>query len=456
MRSRDIEEVKAILRMSTHEYLDSLVKRTEIRSKEFRDSGNTKNSVFTDNELLLSLLYIACGRAGEAAFPLGRALANSPEDAQLIGSVLVELERDLPGNADVKFSLGLASFMLGRPEKAEPRFFGCIQLENAPLEQLLKLLESVEEPSPNHQMLVGEILIRMGRTGEGLEQVREYLKTPHAMVGQGSGEGRAGEFFTGEQDSRSFTFERLGLLPADFHANSEIAFMVAGIAAELGKIKEAVEELDNLSILNPESGRDIVYWTGENESIVSSAPAQKLLVKLYLALGDFGRAAVSARATAEMNPSLIGTLLQMAGDALEALPEADSTLLGLMAELHALNGNSESAGEIITRLEEKDTVDRNELFRLTGRILDKCGVTLDRVVSMVDLGLRGNDVAGALPWAHEFMRPNPDAHREFAGRIEALAGADGSEWKEIAALCDTLAQDDSFPGRSRYSRPGHT
>ncbi len=447
LRSRNIEEIRAILRISTPEYIESLVKRSEIRSKESRDSGNTKNSLYTDNELLLGLLYIACGRAGEAGFPLGRALANSPEDAQVIGSILVELERELPGSADVKFSLGLASFMLGRPEKAEPRFFQCIQLENAQFEPLLKLLESSEDPSPNQQMLVGEIMIRMGRIGEGLEMVRAYLKTPHAMVGQGSGEGRAGEFFTGEQDSRGFAFERLVTLPAGLRGKKEIAFMAAEIAADLDKIKEAVEELENLWAFDPACSRDIVYWIGENESVRESAPAQKLLVRLYLALGDFGRAAESARVTAEMNPSQIGSLLQLAQEALESLPEGDSTLLGMMAELHALNGDSESAGTIISRLEGKDSVDRNELFRLTGRILDKCGVTLDRVITMVDLGLRSGDVSGALPWALEFLRGNPDSHREFAGRVEALAGAGGSEWKHICSLCESMA------GEEQLSRP---
>jgi len=444
LRSRDIEEVRAILRISTPEYMDSLIKRSEIRSKECRDNGNTKNSLYTDNELFLGLLYISSGRAGEAGFPLGRALANSPEDATVIGSLLVELEREVPDSADVKFSLGLASVMLGRAEKSEPRFFQCIQLENAPLGPLLKLLDSIEEPSPNQQLLAGEIMIRMGKVDEGLNTIRVWLETPHATAGQGSGEGRSGEFYTGELDCRTLVFERLAGLPADLHGKAPVAFATAWMAAGLDRIKEAVEELDTLATLDPGRGPEIVEWIMNNESLASTAPGRRLLMKLHISARDFARAAESARVAAEINPAMTVTLIQMAAEALETIPEGDGDLLGLMAELYALNGDSEKAGQIISRLEERDSVDKGELFRLTGKILDKCGLTLDRVISMIDMGLRSGDVSGALPWALEFLRGNPEAQREFASRVEALAGADGTGWKEISALCDSMAKEEQL------------
>ena len=443
MRSRDIDSIRALLRTSPPEFVDGLVKKAETRSKGLRDRGDTKTSSFTDNEILLGLLYMSTDNSAEAPSPLGRALATSPENVQVVGELLLELERDLPENASVKFTLGLASFMLARPEKAETRFFQCIELSDPPLDPMLKLIDSSEEHSPAHFLLKGELLIRLGRLEEGIPLIRDFLEGKEDTL-SASAQPAPGEFYADEKDRLEMVMQRMSTLPEELMGHEELAFLAADTTASLDHVKESVELLESLFRLSPTSAPAIISMIEKNDTVARCAPAQKFLLTLNLSTDDFSKAASAARVAAEMNPTLIRALIETIKEKFDAEDGEDSTLLAAMAELHALAGDSESASGIIEELEKKNDIDKDELFRITGSILDKCGVTLDRVVSAIDLAMRGNDISSALPWAIEFFRNNPDAHREFASRLGAIVGEDEEAWNLLADLLDRMADEDQL------------
>ncbi|MBU8923466.1 MAG: hypothetical protein KOO63_16750 [Bacteroidales bacterium] len=441
MRSRDIESIRSLLRTSPSEFVTGLVKKAETRSKGLRDRGDTKTSSFTDNEILLGLLYMSTGNSAEASSPLGRALANSPESVQVVGELLLELERDLPGSASVKFTLGLASFMLGRPEKAEDRFFQCIELSDPPLDPLLKLIDSAEEHSPSHFLLKGELFVRLGRPDEGIPLIRDFLEGKEDAL-TASTQPKPGEFYSDEKDRLEMVMNRLSTLPEEMMGHEKLALLAADTAASLDHVKEAVELLETLFRLSPTSAPAIIVMIDENDTVARSGPAQRFMLTLKLATGNFNEAASAARIAAEMNPAIIRDLIETIKEKSDSEDGNNSALLAAMAELHALAGDSESATGIIEELEKKNDIEKDELFRITGSILDKCGVTLDRVVSAIDLAMRNGDISSALPWAIEFFRNNPDAHREFASRLGAIAGEDEDVWNLLADLLDSMASED--------------
>lgn len=438
MRSRDIDNIRDLIRTSPQEFVDGLLKKAETRSAGMRDRGDTKTSSFTDNEILLGLLYMSTGNSAEAPSPLGRALATSPENVQVVGELLLELERDLPENASIKFALGLASFMLARPEKAEKRFFQCVELSDPPLDSMLKLIDSSEEHSPAHFLLRGELLIRSERPEEGIPLIRDFLE------GKEDARLTSSESYPDEKDRREMVMSRVLTLPDEMMVHEELAFLAADTAASLERVKEAVELLETLFRLSPTSTPAIISIIEKNDAIANGVPAQKFLLTLNLSTGDFDKAASAARIAAGMNPTLIRALIEAIKEKSDAEGGENSTLLTSLAELHALAGDSESASEIIEALEKKNDIKKDELFRITDSILDKCGVTLDRVVSAIDLALRSNDISSALPWATEFFRNNPDDHREFASRLGAIVGENEEAWNLLAELLDRMAGEDQL------------
>ncbi|MCK4236186.1 MAG: hypothetical protein KAX38_03635, partial [Candidatus Krumholzibacteria bacterium] len=136
LREKNIEGIEDILRTSPESFINDLINRSETRSKGFSEEAHTITSGYADNELLLGLLYIQDKQFKKATEPLGNALNSSTDDARLIGSILLNLEREQPANADIKFYLGQVSVLLSHPDKAEARFFQCLDLDNPPLEKL--------------------------------------------------------------------------------------------------------------------------------------------------------------------------------------------------------------------------------------------------------------------------------------------------------------------------------
>ncbi len=444
LRSRNIEEIQTMLGLFSENFIDSLIKRSETRSEGSRENPGARTSQYTENELLLSLLYIAAGQSDKAVEPLGRALDNFPEDAQLFGSILIDLEHTLPENSDVQFHLGQVSTILSHQKKAETRFFQCIELDSPPLEKLLSLLESTEQPSENQQLLVGEILIRTGRESDGVTQIRNYIAETQDGWDQDSASDRIKTLFPDKIDSKMFVYDRLSNLPRQFHGNAEIIFLLCEVASGMDRIKEVVDELATLFEIDPESGTQIIPWIENNTVVRQSAPAQNLLARLYIAVEDYSHASSAALLAAEMNPGLTNSLISMIRDETDSSHSDNVVLLAAETELHAINGNSESAETLLRKLEENSAVNSEDLFRLTGKIIEKSGINLDRVISVIELGMRNNNITGTLSYAIEFFRANPDAHNELASRIEGLALDDEDNWKAISSLTALISEKEKL------------
>ncbi|MBN2184873.1 MAG: tetratricopeptide repeat protein [Candidatus Krumholzibacteriota bacterium] len=452
LRSRNIDDIRHMFGYFSNEFIDSLIKRSSTRSKGFLDNPGTKNSQFTDNELLLGLLYMASGRSEKAVQPFERAFDNSPEDIKLFGRLFIELERELPEHSGVKFDLGRISLLLSHPEKAEVRFFQAIQLDSPPLDELLLILESAESRSEKHLLLTGEILIRSGREDEGEKLIREYLESNRANWKNESFGDNIKQLFPDKVDGKIFVFDRLSRLPERFQCSKKIVFLFCELAEEIDRSKELVEKLESLFEKERKYCKDIASWIEEKDSLKKNALAQKLLSRIYIDLEDYSRASTAAILAAEINPGLINSILKTIEEGIASAQGNDTRLLSAQAELHTLNGNSEKAEQIIGTLEDKDDISNHDLFRLTGRIIEKSGINLDRVVSLIEMDMRNDDITETLPYFLEFYRENTEEHGELSIRIEELLSDDQSKWEKIVSLIEAISKKEDLSRSFRLLR----
>ncbi len=441
LRGRDFEAIIDMLHTSHKSFIDDLIKRSETRSKGPEDSGQTSGQHYTDNKLLLGLLYMENEEFEKAVEPLGHALEQSPESAQAIGSRLLELERALPENSLVKYYIGLASTMLSHEEKGEPRFFQCLHLENPPLEKLLETVEGAKKRTANHDLLHGEILIRLERIDEGTALVRQYTSNEEPGWESEIKGNDIKQLFPEQFDRKEFTFKRLSALAEQYPGRCEIVFCYCDIAVNQERIKESVQALEILSRENVESISGIIAWIENHESLNLTAPAQKLLAGLHLVSGKPEEVSRAALMAADMDPVQVPALIQLIENHLVSLSYDDPELQVVLAELHARGGDSQSAGEIIRKLDGENAIEGGELLRLAGEVLKHSGVTVQGIVSAVELGIRNGEVTGSLPYIVQFCQEHDDLHAELAEELQRMAGKIENSWPLMGELVDSMAEE---------------
>ncbi|UCF04262.1 MAG: tetratricopeptide repeat protein [bacterium] len=449
LKSRDMDRIDEILHASPDSFVKDLIKRSETRSDGLIREGQESSTTFVDNELLLGLLYMHAKQYKQAAGPLGRALERSPGDVQIIGTKFVELERALTRNADIKYYLGLASVLLAHPSKAEARFFQSLELEDPPLAKLSQTIDMMRDPPENHQLLQGEVLIRLGRTEEGTALIREYLTADdHGWDATPSDEIK--QLFPGHISRRDLAFKRLSILVEQSEPNAAVTITFCEAAVSLDRLPQAIEAFERLFHEDRESLDAIVSWIEGNETVLSTAPAQKLLSRLYLERGDSEKAAHAAHLAAEMDTTLIPGMIDMVQTAI-ALPDADVPgLKAILIELFTLAGNAERAEEILQEYRDECGVDNCEVLRLTREIMKHCGVTLEGVISAIETGLSCEDISEVIPFAIEFYREHPESHESFAAEIRRLAEEQPGLWPAVSELVDAMAQEGSPTGTFRF------
>ena len=450
--SRDFDSARHAMRSGSASYIDGMIKRSETRSKGFEESGQKKSSTCVDNEILLGLLYIEAQRWSEAVEPFGRAIKSLPDEAQIIGAVLLEIERECPTNSRIQYYLGIASILLSHVDKSESRFFLALELEDPPATDILKILEAKEARSNNWLLMQGEALISTGMGPEGTARIRDYLETKDGGWDRKESPGDISQLFPEEVDRRRFAFERLEKLPPGRLEEIEVTYLYSEIASTLEKVKEAVEALKRYFAGHRDSAARLSDWITGNEALSNSAPGQELLTRLNLHLGKGETAAAAAGIAAEMDPSRLPSIIEMIEIALDAGFEEKTPLLSMQAELYARNGNEEKASELIREMESQETLEKEDLLRLSGEVLRHCGVSLDGVISTIELGIRNGHVAEALPFCIEFYRDNPDSHGLFAGKIAGIAERDPGAWPSLAELCEMFAAEEDLDRSMRFLR----
>ncbi len=442
LRKKDFERVRGMLKRSPKQFIRDLIKRCETRSKSETVDERETASVRAENDTMLGLLYLEDEQYENAVEPLGRAMENSPEDAKQIGSILLEFERDLAGNADIKFYLGLASALLSHADKAEMRFFQCLEFDRPPLEKLLRALDSMEVPSRNHLLLKGETLIRQGSIIEGASCIKQHRSLEELNQNDTYTVEETGDPAAVKEQARQLTYKRLALLIEEHGAHPEVVFLFADAAATAGQVKQAVDALETLFHRNKKCHADMTPWIENRECISMSAPAQKLLTRLHLEARDVPKAVEAARMSAEMDPTQIPEILGIIAEQDGEESETDPRLLSIRAELKARSGDTESAEEILETLRNESLVESDELARLTGEILRHGGITLSGVVSLIETSMETGDVSLVLPYLAEYCREYPDGHGELVAKITSLVGHDDARWSTLAALVDALADEE--------------
>jgi len=439
LKSRNTEAIGELLHASPESFAGDLMKRGETRSKNLAADGQDHTPLFGENELLLGILYRERGEFEKAAASLGRAIEILPGDAQAIGAVLVQIEEELPHSALVKFYLGLASSLVAHPEKAQMRFFQCLEMEDPPVDKILAAIESASGFRGNGDLLRGEILVRSGAVPEGVSLLRASLWKA------AEGEQEPGAAATTRSERMELAETRLAALLERVFAEPEVLFLYSDIAAALGRTADAVAALERAAAANPAIAPAIVEWLEKHGEIAATPPAQNLLAAAYLERGDFEKGAAAARRAVEMHPAFTGAIVErLRAKSKSAAAAADPTIDSLLCELCARAGDREGAEEAFGALRRRRLLTDEELARLSAEIMRHCGVFLTGVIAILDLNLRNKKVEEAIPYVLALYREKPDYHGEFAPSIGEIAEEHEEHWGAIAGLVDFMARDEQL------------
>lgn len=451
VRDRDIQGIDQILNMARGNFVEDLIKRCETRSKSFSRKNNKTGKSFVDNELLLGILYKENEQWKSSLNPLGACLENSPKDSQLIGSMLVPVERHLATNSMVKYYLGCVSSNLDHADKAEERFFQCLELDDPPLEKLVSNLESMHKKSKNFLLLTGETLIRRGSVDQGISKVKEYLAQKSGEQAGDSTNSQIDHLFPGETDRQKFAYHRLSILVERIKDNFQLFQLTGELGLHLNHVKEAVETMRSFFLENHSHITEIIEWLESDEKITMTAPAQQLLTELYLEDGNYKKSAMTANLAVEIEPSRIPSIVELIENHMEKAGHDPNLKMGL-AELQAKAGNSESAEKILDSLDSNREIDSEELFRLTSEVIKHCGVNLDGVLSATEVSFRNGDAIKPVPHITQYLRENDQSSRSVVDGIYDIGKKNDEYWPLISEMINELAKEEQLPHHFRELR----
>jgi len=437
LKRRDIEGIRLILRQAPESFIDDLIKRSETR---VQSEAAGKGSV--DNDILLGLLYIESKQGEKAAGPFGRVIVTDPDSAQTFGGILVELEREMPNNAELKFHLARTSILLSHPDKAEARFFQCLELADPPLQGILETLEEAPEKSENHLLLEGETLIRLGRAADGIDRVRAFLCE---KGGDRAEAGSVSHLFPACEERQALAESRLRLLPNARFEDPEVTFLYCDVASARGKSRETAERLEYLHRSGGGHAAAIIDWCERADDNALSGEAKRLLAELYIESAEYEKAATAARSAVESDRSLLAPLLELVRDAVEGAQETHPPLNKILAELYARAGDGESASEVLASLTGMEKIDDEDILGLSGEIMKHAGVSLDGVLQNIEAAIKKGSVTDSAPFVRSLCIERPESVQELASSLRRKAESDGSRWQPLADLLDCLAKEEKPP-----------
>ncbi|HER43159.1 MAG TPA: hypothetical protein ENO08_01720, partial [Candidatus Eisenbacteria bacterium] len=437
LKRRDIEGIRLILKQAPESFIDDLIKRSETRSQ-----SETAGAGSIENDILLGLLYIESKRGEKAAGAFGRVIVADPGSAQAFGGILVELEREMPNNAELKYHLARTSILLSHPDKAEARLFQCLQLAAPPFESILETLDEAPEKSENHLLLKGETLIRMGRRAEGAECVRAFL---FEGGDRAEGAGTMSHLFPAGENRQALAESRLRLLPDACFEDPDTTFLYCDVASARGKEKEIAERLERLHRSGGGHASAIIDWCERADERALSGAAKRLLAEIYMEAAEYGKAAEAARSAVESDRSLLHSVLDLVRDAVEGSAEAHPPLIKTLAELYARSGDGESASEVLASLTGMERIDDGDILDLSGEIMKHAGVSLDGVLHNIEAAVKKGRIADSAPYVRSLCVERPESVQDLALALRRKAEGAESYWQPLADLLDYLAKEERPP-----------
>jgi predicted Zn-dependent protease len=436
MKRRDIEGVKYLLRQCPETLIEDLIKRS---SMKVENEKSKLGSTSVENDLMLGLLYIENKHGEKAAAPFGRAIVAEPDCAKSVGAILVELEREMPDNAEIKFQLARTSLFLNHPDKAETRLFQCLELDGPPLEKIEEILEMAEAQSENHKLLKGETFIRLGKTEQGVSLVLQYVS---GSSGAGTDDGATG-LFPPEEDNLALAQNRLEILPEETFTDPDVAFLYCDIAGSRGHAKGIAKTLGILNGSDQSHASRIAEWLESANEHAHSGESRRLQTELYLASGNGEKAAKAARAAVEAEKRLLPPILEMVKAA--AKKSEDPLLLSLLAELYARAGDGESAAEVLDDLKDRKAIKNDDLLSLSGEIMKHAGVSVEGVLHSIEAGIENKSVIDAAPYVQALFVEQPHSVDGLADALRQRAEKDIRYWPALADMLDYLPKDEQLP-----------
>jgi lipopolysaccharide biosynthesis regulator YciM len=437
LKRRDVEGIRLILKQSSESFIEDLIKRSETRRQ-----GETKGAGSIDNDILLGLLYIESKQSDKAAAPFGRVIVADPDSAQTFGGILVELEREMPNNAELKFQLARTSILLSHPDKAESRLFQCLELTDPPLEGILETLDETPEKSHNHLLLKGETLIRMERNAEGIDCLRAFLAEEGDTQ---SGTGSMSHLFPAREDRQALVESRMRLFPDGCFSDPGVTFLYCDVASARGKSKDAAGRMENLFRSGSGHAAGIIDWCEKNDEHILAGETKRLLAELYLESEEYDKGAAAVRSAVEDDRTLLPSLLDLVRNAVEGAAETHPQLNKILAELYARAGDGESASEVLASLTGMEKIDNEDILNLSGEIMKHAGVSIDGVVHNVEASIKSGNIVDSAPYVKSLCVERPDSVQDLARTLQRKAEGNDSYWQPLADLLDYLAKDEKPP-----------
>ena len=436
LKKRDVEGIQLILKQSSESFVNDLIKRSETRRQ-----GEAEGPGSIDNDILLGLLYIESKQGDKAAAPFGRVIVADPDSAGMFGGILVELERENPNNAELKFQLARTSILLSHPDKAETRLFQCLELNDPPLEGILATLDEAPEQSENHLLLKGETQIRMGRPSEGIECVRGFLAESGDSETAG---GAMGHLFPAREDRQSLVESRMRLLPDDCFGDPGVTFLYCDAASARGKFKDAAGRLENLHRSGGHAA-EIIEWCERCDGEILAGRTKHLLAELYLESDEYDKGAAAVRSAVEADRSLLPSLLDLVRETVEGGSKTHPSLVKVLAELYARAGDGESAAAVLDSLTDMEKIDDEDILNLSGEIMKHAGVSVDGVVHNVEAAVKGGSIVDSAPYVRSLCIERAESVEELARNLRRLAERNDEYWQPLADLLDYMAKDEKPP-----------
>ena len=437
LKRRDIEGIRMILQQSSESFIDDLIKRSETRQQSEKKGADS-----IENDILLGLLHIENKQSDKAAGPLGRVIVADPDSAQTLGGILVELEREMPNNAELKFQLARTSLLLSHPDKAEARLFQCLELADPPLQGIIETLDEAPNKPDNHMLLKGETLVRMNRYSEGIDCMRAFLAE---QGNEQTGGGNMEHLFPAREDRQALVESRMRPLPDKCFSNPEVTFLYCDVASARGKSKNTAERLENLYRSGRNHASGIISWCERSDEQALAGEAKQLLAELYIESGEYEKATASARSAVDGDRKLLPSLLDLIRDAVENSTESHPSLVKVLAELYARVGDGESASEVLASLTSMEKIDDEDILNLSGEIMKHAGVSLDRVAHNIEASIKSGNTEDSAPYVSSLCAEHPESVQDLVRTLQRKAENDDSYWLPLADLLDRLSRDETLP-----------
>jgi tetratricopeptide (TPR) repeat protein len=403
IQKQDFEDAQALASNFPAEVRSTLLKRAQVKKGNVIRSLNRQSDARTTLSHLLyvtAFLYLAERDDRGYASSLGEMLVHVPAETTNVGKLLKEAERKYRNSGPIRLQLALAYLETGRPEHGLPKLLEAMTRDPnmaAPALQMLERRSGKEDAHPLAGLVLGEAMIRTGKTDEGARLLAEFLE---------------GDAERGEQ-----VMMRLEGLPEDTREDASVSFLLARALLTCDRDRDAVKLLGRLTSDDEESARRVLDWVGKlPEETLRKPEVLRIRAQLELDRGKVGESLDALGGLVEADRTEADWGIRLLEKALERGVESPE-ILQRLSHLYALTDRPGDAQAMLARYREAVGGVDDAVGTLSKTIIERCGVTLQACLALLDAGLEKGDTSEAVRELRLLVRERPDDLEELATEI---------------------------------------